>query len=349
VVDSIGSSSWKDLSPEDLGKSDAENIAQTGQTMVDALADIRAAQREIWDAYTQLDAELKTADLSTGQRQEKEAELKQLRTEITASAQASNMARMGFDQLLVSGGARGAEAFVKESVSQLADLAWDIASAPASAQSRQDLLDRADALATLLGNPGLAVDHFSNAYAQADALEQQGRLNDAEQIRAQATLDLLSMVAGGVGVAKAAVTALPKVAELGKIVAAGEKSVASVPKTGTVWDMITATQGTYEGTVVPKSFTLTTEGADIWVAPNATKHLMEYADANLKRGISADLVNIGMQSQLSSLQAAVSTVTSNGLNYGTKLYEGGWELMFSPPRQPGQLPVLYHALYKEGN
>jgi hypothetical protein len=189
--------------------------------MVDALADIRAAQREIWDAYTQLDAELKTADLSTGQRQEKEAELKQLRTEITASAQASNMARMGFDQLLVSGGARGAEAFVKESVSQLADLAWDIASAPASAQSRQDLLDRADALATLLGNPELAVDHYRNAYAQADALEQQGRLNDAEQIRAQATLDLLSMVAGGAGVAKAAVTSLPKVAELGKIVAKG--------------------------------------------------------------------------------------------------------------------------------
>lgn len=225
IIDSIGSSSWKDLSPKDVGASDGENIARTGATMVDALADIRAAERELRDAYGKLQTELNGGGLTGEQRQGKEAELKQLRSEITVAAQASNMARMGFDQLLVSGGVRGVEAFVKESVGQLAVLAWDVASAPASAQSRQDLLDRAAALGTLLGNPGLVVDHFRDAYAQADVLQQQGHLNDAEQIRAQTTLDLLSMVAGGAGIAKAAVTTLPKVAELAKIVGVGEKGV----------------------------------------------------------------------------------------------------------------------------
>lgn len=47
--------------------------------------------------------------------------------------------------------------------------------------------------------------------------------------------------------------------------------------TGTVWDAITATQDTYSGTVIPRSFTLSTSGADVWVAPNATEHLAEYA------------------------------------------------------------------------
>jgi len=66
------------------------------------------------------------------------------------------------------------------------------------------------------------VDQYSSAFAEADKLEQMGRHNDAEQIRVKATLDLLSMVTGGVGIAKTAVTTLPKVAELGKIVAKGE-------------------------------------------------------------------------------------------------------------------------------
>jgi RHS repeat-associated protein len=113
--------------------------------------------------------------------------------------------------------------------------------------------------------------------------------------------------------------------------------------TGTVWSSITATQEAYEGTVIPQSFTLSTEGADVWVAPNATEHLAEYALGNLGRGVSSDLVKIATQSQLTSLQAAVGSATSNGLSYGTLINEGGWELIFAPAREAGQLPALIHA------
>jgi len=113
---------------------------------------------------------------------------------------------------------------------------------------------------------------------------------------------------------------------------------------GTVWDAITATQPLYEGTVVPRSFILATEGADVWVAPNASEHLAEWALGNLGRGVSPELVNIGTQTQLTSLQAAVGEATSNGITYGTMQNVGGWELMFSPARQAGQLPALIHAL-----
>lgn len=46
---------------------------------------------------------------------------------------------------------------------------------------------------------------------------------------------------------------------------------------------------------------------------------------------------------MTSLQAAVGAATENGVTYGTLLNEGGWELMFSPVRQAGQLPALIHA------
>ncbi len=219
VIDSIGSSSWRNLSPEDLGKSDAENIAATGQTMADALADIRSAEREIRDAYDALSAELNAGGMSSEARESKESELKQLRSQLMVAAQASNMACIGFDQLLVSGTSKGVDRFVTETASQLADLAWDVTSSPFSEKSRQDLLNRADAIATLLGNPRLAVDYFQDAYAQADVLEKMGRINDAEEIRAKTTLELISVVYGGAGAVKAAIGTVPKIAELLKVVA----------------------------------------------------------------------------------------------------------------------------------
>ncbi len=113
--------------------------------------------------------------------------------------------------------------------------------------------------------------------------------------------------------------------------------------TGTVWDSITATQEVYDGTVIPRSFELETQGAKIWVHGNATEHMAEYALGNLGKGVSTDLVNIGTQSQLTSLQFAVGVATENGVTYGTLINEGDWELIFSPAREAGQLPALIHA------
>ncbi|AYD05279.1 RHS repeat-associated core domain-containing protein [Neorhizobium sp. NCHU2750] len=123
----------------------------------------------------------------------------------------------------------------------------------------------------------------------------------------------------------------------------GRSAAVAAEGTGTVWDAVTATQGVYEGTAIPRSFTLATSGADIWVAPNATEHMAEYALGNLGRGVSTDLVNIGTQSELTKLRAAVGSATQGGVPYGGLVNAGGWELLFSPARQAGQLPALIHA------
>lgn len=116
--------------------------------------------------------------------------------------------------------------------------------------------------------------------------------------------------------------------------------------TGNVWDSITATQATYPGTVIPRSFTLATEGGSFWVHGNATEHLAERALANLARGVPPEAVNISTQAQLSSLQAAASAAARQGIQYGQMMNVAGWELIFAPPRQAGQLPAIIHALYR---
>jgi filamentous hemagglutinin len=117
--------------------------------------------------------------------------------------------------------------------------------------------------------------------------------------------------------------------------------------TGTVWDSIRKTQDVYPGTKIPRSFILSTNHADVRVTPNAPEHLAEYALSNLKRGVSQELVDIGTQSQLTSLKIAVARATSNGVPYGTVVNESGWELIFSPGRQPDRLPALIHALQRQ--
>ena len=114
--------------------------------------------------------------------------------------------------------------------------------------------------------------------------------------------------------------------------------------TGTVWDSIIATQPLYEGTTLPRSFEMATENGNIWVHGNATEHMAEYATSMLNRGVNPSLVNMGTQSQLTSLQAAVNAATANGVQYGKLLNVGGWELKFGAPLKPGQLPALIHAL-----
>lgn len=111
-----------------------------------------------------------------------------------------------------------------------------------------------------------------------------------------------------------------------------------------VWSGIKATQPVYQGTVIPRSFELTAGSTKVWVHGNGTKHLAEYANAMLGRGISPNLVNVGTQVQLRSLQAAVQTAGRQGIHYEQVMRVGGWELIFSQARQAGQLPVLKHAL-----
>lgn len=114
--------------------------------------------------------------------------------------------------------------------------------------------------------------------------------------------------------------------------------------TGTVWDSITATQPNYPGSVIPQSFEMSLpNGQSVWVHGNATEHMAEYAQM-VANNNPPGVVQLTTQQQLSSLQSAVNTATQGGVPYNQLINVGGWELKFAPPRQPGQLPALIHAL-----
>jgi hypothetical protein len=114
--------------------------------------------------------------------------------------------------------------------------------------------------------------------------------------------------------------------------------------TGTVFDSIKATQPTYPGSAIPRSFEMTLpNGQNIWVAGNATEHMAEFAQMKAVN-YTPEAVRLASQEQLTSLQAAVNTATKNGVPYNQLINIGGWELKFAPPRQQGQLPSLIHAL-----
>jgi len=121
---------------------------------------------------------------------------------------------------------------------------------------------------------------------------------------------------------------------------------ATVVRTGTVWDSIAATQPVYEGSVIPRSFELSTDNGRFWVHGNATEHLYEYAKFVLQRTGDPQAANIATQAQLTSLQAAVNYVAGRGIVYDQIVKVGGWELEFGAPKAAGQLPVLYHALLR---
>ncbi|WP_246835533.1 polymorphic toxin-type HINT domain-containing protein, partial [Micromonospora sp. MH33] len=114
--------------------------------------------------------------------------------------------------------------------------------------------------------------------------------------------------------------------------------------TGTVWDAIRGTQPNYPGTELPKSFELSLDAAEVWVHPNATEHIAEYANGLIKSGHGPEQVKVAVQAQLSSLQAAVNEATKNGVPLNQMMVVGDWELEFSK-RATDRLPAVKHARY----
>lgn len=107
-----------------------------------------------------------------------------------------------------------------------------------------------------------------------------------------------------------------------------------------MWDGIKPTQPNIEGTNIPKSFELGANGEKYWVNPNATKHMVEYSTRTLSHG-----QKITEQQLLNSLKSSVVQAAQKGYTYNVPVRVGDWELIFSPARQVGQLPVIKHALY----
>jgi hypothetical protein len=122
--------------------------------------------------------------------------------------------------------------------------------------------------------------------------------------------------------------------------------------TGTVWDFIKATQPVHEGTHIPRSFELDLgNGTTIWVSGNATKHFAEeyFGSKNPLNGrIPSHNHPIAEQVVLLSLREILKQATKNGIPYTEKPFVvGDWGIQFRPPREPGQLPSLVHALPNE--
>ncbi|WP_078557062.1 DNRLRE domain-containing protein [Bacillus alkalicellulosilyticus] len=109
-----------------------------------------------------------------------------------------------------------------------------------------------------------------------------------------------------------------------------------------VWRHIKSTGPLNHGTNIPKSFELSMGKSKFWVHPNATKHMAEYSRS---RSFSHGRA-MSEQAMLTSFRAAVRQAQKQGIKYEKMMKVGGWELIFSPARNAGQLRVIKHALYK---
>jgi hypothetical protein len=109
--------------------------------------------------------------------------------------------------------------------------------------------------------------------------------------------------------------------------------------TGTVWDDVVETGVRHSGTEVPTSFRLALDdGTEVWMHPNATKHMAE-------RVLNGGAVGpVTTQSQIRSLQSALSDVNRQGVSLGQMYNVNGWEFQFSI-RATDDLVVVNHALY----
>ncbi|MDL5593599.1 DUF637 domain-containing protein [Bacillus subtilis] len=112
--------------------------------------------------------------------------------------------------------------------------------------------------------------------------------------------------------------------------------------TSTIWDKIKPTQPSLNGTSIPKSFEISTDGGSFWVHPNATKHMEEFLTRN---GLS-HTSSLSSQAMLGSFQQALNNAATQGIKYGEVMQVGRWELIFSSGRPGDVLPVVKHALYK---
>jgi hypothetical protein len=120
-------------------------------------------------------------------------------------------------------------------------------------------------------------------------------------------------------------------------------STQSQPPPARVFASITPTQPNWQGTIIPRSFTLATPNGAIWVSGNVTEHIAELATGMMNRGVAMQWVNMASELELSSLQQAITEATANGVPYGTTAAANGWELGFAQAAGPGQFPRLIHA------
>lgn len=116
--------------------------------------------------------------------------------------------------------------------------------------------------------------------------------------------------------------------------------------TSAVWSHVSATQGSYSGTDLPRSFNIDTPQGQMRTHGNATKHMHEAIlslkdDPKLKDSNPRLYTQFIMYDYWKSLGKAVS----GEINYNKKVTVGSWEFIFSKPRSEGLHPVIKHARF----
>jgi filamentous hemagglutinin len=142
--------------------------------------------------------------------------------------------------------------------------------------------------------------------------------------------------------------------------------VVKANNTGTVWESIKRVDayGNYPGSVLPEAYITTIEGKQLFVAPNATKHLLEDLNKSIpsrnvdiggavetwQRPITGEYFNqlpdlLRTQTVMKSMHEGVADIMrSNKIEYGKRyLSQDGWEIIFAPPKAVGTLPAIKHA------
>jgi hypothetical protein len=92
---------------------------------------------------------------------------------------------------------------------------------------------------------------------------------------------------------------------------------------------------------IPKYYTYASDGGDIFVTPNAFKHLEELV-VNGER-LGPEYLELVGQTYQKALHSAIDNIISTEvIEYGKMYYSGGHEIIFSAPRAAGELPAISH-------
>jgi hypothetical protein len=115
--------------------------------------------------------------------------------------------------------------------------------------------------------------------------------------------------------------------------------------TASVWKYIRATQPEYPGTVIPRSFTVSTSNGTFWTHGNATKHMYE-ALISIRDNPMLKNTNPNLFAQfiLYDYRKALIAATGGAIRLGTRIRVGHWEFILGK-RKSDECPVVKHALF----
>lgn len=120
-----------------------------------------------------------------------------------------------------------------------------------------------------------------------------------------------------------------------------------IKSTSDVWDKIIPTQENYPLSLIPRSFKIKLGNKEMWVHPNATKHIDDEIVTNWNLKNSTKILDIKLYGQLIlfDFYQTLRIATKNNINYDKITKVGNWEFIFREPRKNGDLPVINHALF----